>query len=160
MAAARDYDKEIIWQAAEFKYQYKDVSWYWLTIIAAGILFLVSLWQENFLFAIFIVIAEATLLFWAKEMPKVIQFKLDKKGIQLGKIKSYQYEDLKGFHIREKEEGASELIFKTRNKLHPYLKILVVNKDIPDIKEFLKKRLEEIEYEESLSDGLAEKIGF
>ena len=50
-------NKEIIWQAPEFRYRHKDESWYWLTIMATAVLFLISLWQKNFLFAIFAVIA-------------------------------------------------------------------------------------------------------
>lgn len=153
-------NKEIIWHAPEFKYQSKDISWYWLSIIAASILTLVSLWQKNLLFAIFIIIAETMLVIWAKELPKNLQFKLDKKGVHIGRIKSYNYEELSGFHIIEDEDKTGELILKTKNKLHPYIKILIASKDIPEIKEFLKNHLEEIDYEESLSDGISRMIGF
>ncbi len=153
-------NKEIIWQAPEFKYQSKDISWYWLSIIAASILTLISLWQKNLLFAIFIIIAETMLIILAKEFPKNLQFKLDKKGIYIGKIKSYQYEELAGFHIIEDMDKTGELILKTKNKLHPYIKILIVDKDIPEIKTFIKNHLEEINYEESLSDGISRIIGF
>jgi len=153
-------NKEIIWHAPEFKYQSKDISWYWLSIIAASILTLVSLWQKNLLFAIFIIIAETMLVIWAKELPKNLQFKLDKKGVHIGRIKSYNYEELSGFHIIEDTDKTGELIFKTKNKLHPYVKILISSKDIPEIKEHLKNHLEEIDYEESLSDGISRMIGF
>src|SRR3989338_5716211 len=121
----KSFDKlkteEIIWHAPEFKYQNKDISWYWLTIIMAGILFLISLWQKNLLFAIFIIIAEIMLVIWAQELPKTIQFKINKKGVQIGLIKSYSYEELGGFHILEDNYGHSELILKTKNKLHSYI---------------------------------------
>ena len=153
-------NRKIIWHAPEFKYQSKDISWYWLTIIAAGILFLISLWQKNLLFVIFIIIAETMLVIWAKDLPRNLQFKLDKKGVHIGKIKSYQYEELNGFHIIEDTDETGELILKTKNKLHPYEKILIASKDIPEIKAFLKNHLEEIDYEESLSDGISRMIGF
>lgn len=151
--------KEIIWQAPEFEYQHKDVSWYWLTIIGSGFLVLLSLWQKNFLFAIFVVMAETMLVFWAKEFPKTLQFKINHHGIQLGRLKSYSYEELDGFHILELG-GQSELILKTRHKLHPYVKILILQEGSEEIKNFLKERLPEIEYEESLSDHLFKRIGF
>ena len=153
-------EKEITWQAPEFRYHDKDVSWFWLSVIAAGIIFLIALWQKNLLFGIFIILAETMVLFWAKEFPKNIQFKLDKRGVHIGKIKSYLYEDISGFHIIEENDRMAELVLKTKTKLHPYVKILLVNEDVPDIKEFLKNHLEEIEYEESLSDGISRLIGF
>ena len=152
--------KEIIWQAPEFKYQHKDISWYWLTIIAAAVMVLFSLWQKNLLFALFIILAETMLIFWAKESPKNLQFKIDKKGVQIGKIKSYGYEEISGFHISEKNDGDSELILKTKSKLHPFVKILIYNDDIAAIKGYLKNHLSEVEYEESLTDGFSKMIGF
>lgn len=152
--------KEITWQAPEFRYRYKDESWYWLTIMAAGILFLISLWQKNLLFAIFIIIAEVMVILWAKELPKNLHFKLDKKGVHLGKIKFYSYEDLSGFHLHEEDGDISELVLKTKEKLHPYVKILLLTNDAPEIKKFLKKHVPEMEYEESLTDSLSKIIGF
>ncbi|MBI4992481.1 MAG: hypothetical protein HZB99_04680 [Candidatus Harrisonbacteria bacterium] len=154
-----DEKKEISWTAPEFRYVHKDVGWYWLTLIAAGIIFLIALWQRNLLFAMFIVIAEAMTIMWAKEFPKNIEFKLNRKGLQIGKIKFYGYEELSGFHILESHDR-TELILKTKTKLHPYLKILLEDAEIPEIKELLKKYLPEIEYEESLTDAISKMIGF
>lgn len=152
--------KEISWQAPEFRYRYKDESWYWLTIMAAAILFLISLWQKNFLFAIFLIIAEAMVLIWAKELPRNFHFKLDKKGVHLGKMKFYSYEELIGFHLHESDNEISELILKTKHRFHPYVKILLLTGDAPEINKFLKKHLSEIEYEESLADSFSKMIGF
>lgn len=152
--------KEIIWYAPEFRYRDKDISWYWLTIIGAGIIFLLSLWQKNLLFAIFIFIGEGMIIFWAKEFPKNIRFRIDKRGIEIGKIKTYLYEDFDGFHLLEENEGLAELVLKTKSKLHPYVKILISPEDAPEIGSFLKNHLKEIEYEESLSDGISRMIGF
>ena len=104
---------EITWYAPEFKYHHKELGWYWLSIIGSGVLFLISLWQKNLLFGIFVIIAELMVIIWAKEFPKNIRFKLSGKGLEIGKMKSYSYEELDGFHIHEEDEdGFSELIFK------------------------------------------------
>ena len=152
---------EIIWYAPEFKYHHKELGWYWLSIIAAGILFLVSLWQKNLLFGIFIVVAELLVIIWAKEFPKNIRFKLDKKGIQISNLKFYSYEELEGFHVHEPDnDGIGELILKTNKRLHPYLKILIDQDDLEEAKEFLKQHLPEIEYEEPVSEAISRIIGF
>lgn len=153
-------EKEIIWQAPEYLYREKDVSWYWLSIIITALLVLISLWQRNFLFLVFVVIAEAMILFWAKEYPKNIEFKLDSKGIQIGNIKTYPFDDLEGYHLHEENDYAAELILKTRNRFNPFVKILVSIDDIPAIKEFLQIHLNEVEYDESLHDRISKIIGF
>ena len=151
--------EEIIWYAPEFEYEHKDVAWYWLTGIAAGILALISLWQRNILFAIFLVLAETMIIVWAKELPKTLQFKIDRDGIHLGRSQFYSYEDLQGFHILESHDK-NELILKTKNRLHPFVKIIILENDSPLIKDFLKSRLSEVEYEESLADYFQKTTGF
>jgi len=102
--------KEITWHAPEFKYRYKDISWYWLSFAVAGVLILLSLWQKNLLFIIFIIIAESMIIIWANRFPKELRFKLDKKGVYIDKINFYPYEELDGFHILENEDEDSDLI--------------------------------------------------
>lgn len=155
-----DDSKEFIWKAPEFKYYAKSASWYWLSFLVVGILILFAIWQKNLLFIIFIIIAEIAVIIWAKRSPQDIEFKIDKNGIRIGEIKFYPYEDLIGFHIKENPGDASELILKTKSRLHPYIKITILDKDIPEMKDYLKEFLPEIEYEESLSDGIARIIGF
>lgn len=152
--------KEITWSAPEFRYYDKDISWYWLSIIGAGVIFLTALWQRNLLFGIFVILAEGLIVFWGREFPREVRFRIDKRGLSIDESKTYLYENLGGFHIIEDNDGIGELILKTKSKLHPYLKILVAAEMIKEIKEFLKNHLEEIEYEESLSDGISRMIGF
>ncbi len=58
---------EINWEAPEFEYREKDVSWYWISIIAAAAIIAFSVWQRNFLFGFFIVIAEMLVIDGAGE---------------------------------------------------------------------------------------------
>lgn len=153
-------EKSISWRAPEFLYQPKGASWYWMSIGLTVILFLIALWQRNLLFGIFIILAETMVIFWARESPKDLQFTIDEHGLHLDKIKSYAYEHLSGFHLHEGSEGIGELIIKTRNKLHPYLRILLLNDDMQPVRDFLKNHIEEIEYEEPLSENIARIIGF
>lgn len=164
------HKKEIIWTAPEFKYHQKDVSWYWLSILAAAVIILISLWLKNFLFAIFVVIAEIVLISWAKRQPKNIKFGINEKGISIGEAKFYEYKELKGFFLKEGPAARpahlsgqgpeGELILKTNFKIEPYIKIFVFNGDIPEIKSFLKNHLEEIEYTESLHEAISKIIKF
>ncbi len=147
--------KEVRWRAPEFEYRTKGVSWYWLTAIIAILVVAVALWFGNFLFALFVVIAELVVIFWARQLPRELEFKLDEKGLAMEDKKFYPYEDFSGFAVRD-----SEVIFKQKRRLTPYLKILASESDIGRIKSFLSNHLAEIEYEESLIDHLARILRF
>lgn len=152
-------EKEIVWIAPEFEYRPKDVGWYWMSIIIAAIFILVAIWQKNFLFAIFIIVAEAMMLYWARQLPPHIEFKLDNKGLLLGKNKFHSYEEMSGFSIVEKNKNW-ELIIKTKERIQPFLKISIYEKDSVNIKKLLKERLEEMEFSESIIDHISKIIGF
>lgn len=151
--------EKIIWHAPEFEYIHKDIMWYWLTVIGSAVMFLVALWQHNLLFAIFIVIAETLFMHWAREYPKTIRFAITKKGVEIGHLKAYDYAHLSGFHIIHRTDHG-ELILRTKVHLHPFIKIIALSEDIPEISEFLKKHIPEMEYEESLADHFERMIGF
>lgn len=152
--------KKNIWTAPEFNYRPKNISWYLKSAIIAILLVVFSLWKQNLLFAIFIIMAEITLVSWAKRHPRNLNFQIDEKGISIDKIKFYPFEELEGFHIKKGDGERGELILKIRTKFNPYIKIVIFNKDIDEIKNFLKKHAEEMEYNESLTDVLFDKIGF
>ena len=151
--------KEIIWIAPEFEYRPKDVGWYWMSIIVAAFFILAAIWQKNFLFAIFIIVAEAMMLYWARQLPPHIEFKLDDKGLLLGKNKFHAYEEMSGFSVIEKM-GSWELILKTKERIQPFIKISIFENDAEDIKKLLKERLEEMEFPESIVDHISKIIGF
>lgn len=151
--------EKIIWHAPEFEYIHKDIVWYWLTVIGAAILFLIALWQQNLLFAIFIVISEVLFMHWAREYPKTLRFAITKKGVEIGDVNSFDYTQIAGFHIIHRTDHG-ELILKTKNRVHPYTKMIVLSEDIPEITEFLKKHIPQIDYEESLADHFEKMIGF
>ncbi len=150
---------EIIWKAPEFKYYAKGVGWYGVSILIAILLVFFAIWQKNFLFALFVAVAELALVSWAKRQPAILEFRINKKGVGIGNVKFYPYEELAGFHVRE-SPGDSELVLKAKSRLHPYIKISIFDKDTSEIKDFLKELLPEIEYNESLSDDIVRKIGF
>lgn len=152
--------KEIVWTAPEFHYHHKSASWYWKLIGAAIVLAFISIWMKNFLFAVFIVIAAGTAMVWARRYPKHLDFKIDLKGVHIEKMKSYSYEELAGFAVKSGFGQLGELILQKKSKLDPYVKINIHNEDADEIKGFLKNRLEEIEYTDSLSDAISDMLKF
>jgi len=152
----------IEWQAPEFEYREKGVSWYWIGLIIAICLLAFSVWQKNFLFAVFTVIAYLVIVYSAGQKPTVWKFALDEKGVEIDPQKGksiasrfYKYEEIAGFDIWEKE-----LVLKTNKKISPYLKMNFPAEKEKEIKEFLIKHIPEEEYDVSISDSFSKLIGF
>lgn len=156
----QEQNKEFIWHAPEFKYHHKEASWYWISGLIAAALFIAALYQENILLAIFIILAEITTIILGKRLPKTIEFKINKDGIQCGKLAFYEYEGLTGFHIKKDNEEIGELILKTDSRITPVVKINIFMKDQEYIRDVLKNFLDEVEYEESFLDTISDKLGF
>ena len=118
----------ISWQAPEYDYRPKDVSWKWASLIAAVILIVFAIWQKNPLFIFFIIIALFLINHFAGQFPKVWQFKISEKGISVSlpdkkeREKFYGFEDMESFDIHPAGEEYKELILKLKSKFTPYLK--------------------------------------
>lgn len=165
MKKIKDQQDIISWQAPEFEYQPKDVSWYWLSIIAAIFLVILAIWHKNFLFAIFIVVAELVVVSFAGRFPVVWEFKINDKGIGISKPnkeegKFYLYKDLLSFDIHPAGEEYKELIIKLESKLKPLLKINIHSADEEKIKDFLLKFLPQEEISASAIDSVSKLIRF
>ncbi len=164
---------EIAWQIPEYEYKPKDVSWYWLSLIAAVILLAFAVWQKNFLFAIFVVIAFFTVNYLTSRFPAIWEIKINEKGIFIGlpnskSKKFYPLEDIECFDIhsnfdeseKDIEEEYKKLAIKFKSKLTALLKINFYSKDEQRIKEFLSEFAPQKELPKSLTDSLSELIGF
>ena len=75
-------EKEISWRAAEYEHFEKGGGWYLMVGGAALILLLIALWQKNFFFGIFILIAGILVIVLANRKPGVLDFKLTEKGVR------------------------------------------------------------------------------
>ena len=152
--------KEFSWKAPEFKYYYKDTSWYWMAGIFFGILFLIALAQKSIVIAIFWVIMGTTVIIWAKRLPKTIEFKIDEKGVYFGRTGFYPYEEIIGFFIKQDSDETGELILKIDSRINPIIKINMFMSDRGHIENALKNFLNEVEYEESFTDRISDFLGF
>jgi len=168
-------ESAIIWQAPEFEFQKKDVSWYWMSLIIGIILLALTVWQRNFLFAIFIVVAWLVVVYSASRAPTNWNFKLSEKGIEIylsekdeAARKFYDFKEIEGFDIyintaagmNEAPKKYGELILKIKKRFSPYLKINFPSSDQEKIAEFLQKYIPKEEYSESLVDSFSKLIGF
>ena len=156
----------ISWQAPEYDYRPKDVSWKWASLIAAVILIVFAIWQKNPLFIFFIIIALFLINHFAGQFPKVWQFKISEKGISVSlpdkkeREKFYGFEDMESFDIHPAGEEYKELILKLKSKFTPYLKINIHISDEEKIRNFLGKFIPREEHNQSLVDVFLRWVGF
>lgn len=160
-SASKPHKPVIEWQAPAFKYYPKDVSWYWLSFIIAILIIAFAVWQKNFLFAVFILFAEISVLVLARRQPELIKFKIDDQGIAIADM-IYFFNDLEKFCLRPDNENKNfeELIIKRKTYLNPYLKIFVDTETSPAVRGIISQKLIEEEYEEPLFESIFKWLRF
>lgn len=149
----------IKWTAPEFEYFKKTEWWHWALMVIAVILGLVALWQRNFLFLIFIVIAALVVSLLAREKPRDINFELEKRGLLINK-KLYEYRTFDSFALRQAQDELGALQFKNKERWRPYLTIPITTDQQEPIRSYLLAFLPEVEYNESAIDALSRLLRF
>jgi hypothetical protein len=152
---------EVKWTAPEFEFREKTVSWYWLTIIIAIVMLGVAVWQKNFLFGFFIVVAEILVLAWANRKPRNVEFILNERGLSVSGQKFHEYAELQNFSASTNpDEEWPSLSFQFKRNLKTNLKIKVPKGRAAEIQKILRTILPQVEYQKSLLDALEEFLGF
>ena len=151
---------EIAWEAPEFEYREKDISWYWITIIIAALIIAFSVWERNFLFGFFIVIAEILVIMWGTQKPRTFTFALNDSGIEVGEHKFHALKEFESWSAAEIDDEWTEIAFNFRARLKIPLKIMAPHDKLDEIRKNLKLVLREVEHETSLLDAIEKLIKF
>jgi hypothetical protein len=149
------------WEAPEFVYRHKTINWYWINIILATLFIAVAIWQHNFLFGIFIFIAEILILAWSQREPEIILFRVTDKGVHIGEHTFHPHERIASFSTDpEAEEDWAAFVLAFHNRYRPSLKIHAPKDGAEEIQKELQLYLTEIEHEDSFTDALERLLGF
>lgn len=150
---------QIDWQAPEYEFREKGVSWYWISIIVAAVIVAFSVWQRNFLFGVFIVIAEILFLVWGSHMPRIVSFSLTETALSVpGKI--HLLKEFEAMSIDDLGNGWTELILYTRARLRTPLKVLLPENRTDELRKALAPTLREVPYEPTLLDAIEKLLRF
>ncbi len=147
----------ISWEAPEHEHHERDVFWYFFMAIAATLLVLLALWQRNFLFVVFIIIASATLLAWSKRAPRVHHVSIDETVLTIGNFAPHVLDSFTGFmiaHARQESPEWGKLLLQSKHKLRTHLTILVPRGKLAQVSERLLRQIPQLEYEESAMDAI------
>lgn len=149
--------KNIInWSALEFEYKEKSADWFWAVWIIGLGLAVLSVFLDNLLFAILIILGAFTLSLQSVKKPRTIDFEVNEDGIIIDK-KLYLYNTLESFWVIGKEKKA---IIKSKKLVVPFLILPLENIDPKYLREYLIKHIKEEEMSEPIAHIIMEKLGF
>lgn len=148
----------IAWEDFEFRHRPKDARWFQYVIGAAVILLIIAVFLRNILFAFFIILGSAALIFASQQKPKRIMYGITRKGVVVDKT-LFPFQTIESFWIREEEEE-DVLVLKSEKMLMPYILIPLGETDPDEVRHLLLERLDEEPHEKNLAEVFAEYIGF
>jgi hypothetical protein len=151
----------IEWSAPEFEYHPKGVAWYWTTIIISVLLIAIAMWQKNFLFGFFIVIAEIMILIWANREPQDHNFKITEHGITIEGRTFFPVREIASFaSFEDWSEDWSTIIIDLKGHFRPSVRIHVPRPRFSEIERGFRATIPLVHKEESLIDILEKFLGF
>ena len=146
----------LAWTALEYPKKDRRKDWFWAVGIIAISGAVSAILSHNTLFAILILIAIATLLFYSKREPREIQCKITDSSIVVGTT-AYPFERVTNFWIEEEKEilliHADKLMFST-------IAIAIDIVGVDAVRETLAPHLPESPLHRSPFETLFEYLGF
>lgn len=144
----------ISWESPEFHYHEKDEAWPVIVLLVGASVAGLALWQNNFLFFVFALVATGLVLVWGRRRPRIFVFSLGKSGVTIdGRL--YPYRDFDGFAI-----GEDTLQLSTKSPLRPRFTLIMPDDKAAEVQAHLLAFLPEIEYDESFIEALGRLARF
>ena len=152
--------KKMEWEAPEHSIVERRPDWFWgigiLTV--AGIV--IAILTKNYLLAFIILISGVLLVLFSLEKPKTLRVEVSEQGIKVNRD-LYPFRNLKSFWLYESAAGRAMLMLNADRSIRPIFSLpLAQTVDPVILRNELLKFIPEVEYQESLTDKIAEKIGF
>jgi len=154
---------QITWEASEFEFREKSPAWYYALALAAIILITVSLWQNNFLFAIFLAISVILLTILSGRRPASHTIAVFDNKVKIGNNLVYNYDELLGFSLKRSEADVNDgqankkfarLWLKPKHRFKLHVHILVPKELLGNVRSALLKEIPEVEHEETLLEAV------
>jgi len=151
---------EVTWDGPEFEYRHKEVSWYWISIIVAALIIAFAVWDKDFLFGFFAVIAEVLFIVWGNRVPRTVTFTLTDTEIDIAGYKSHLLKEFESWSAESNGDGSADLIFYFRSRVRPSLTLIVPEEKLAEIRANLKTLLKEVEHQPTMIDSIEKFLRF
>lgn len=149
----------ITWSTPEYSHKERTNDWFWTVGLIAVVGCGVAVWFHNYIFAIFIIIAGASLIMFNIREPEEVTFIIETEGLTMGRD-LYPWKELKSFNIKEKDQSENaKLLIETKKHFLPIYTIILPKEMVEQVKKNLIKVIPASEINESQSMLFAEKIG-
>lgn len=155
---------KITWVAQEYEHREHTSDWYWAVGIVSVSLAVAFVIMSNTLLALIIILGMGTVLHYAKNPPRDIEYELSKKGVRAGKT-LYPWESLSSFWILEglydaKHHRDPKILLTSKKPFLPHI-IIPINEDIiEEAHHSLLNMLPEEEQFEPFHERLIRIMGF
>ena len=147
------------WTAPEFIQYHKNKSWFVVSGLIAGGLFLWAVMTKNILFALLIGLSYFSIITYALKKPSQINLGIIPQGIKINKT-LYEFDNLKSFWIFYKPPEVKEISLRSKKTIMPYVKIPLGEQNPVKVRQTLLKYLPERKHKESMIDNLARSLRF
>ena len=145
------------WEAPEYNHKKRTPDFLWTIGLIALAIAIASIWFGNLVFAIFVLVAGASLIMFTIREPGQMNFSIKTEGLMVGKDK-YEWKNIKGFNII-KGDPYGKLLIETSKYFLPVYAIPLPTSVIEGVKVELSKVIQKAEIKESASMELEKKIG-
>lgn len=153
-------EQELVWSSPEFHYVERSAKWYLVSLGVAIVVALFALYVRNFLFLLFVAIGEVTVLFIARQKPRLYGYEITNEGVSVDDRLVYRFSDLAAFAVLDdRTTGFVELVLRPKKKAAQYIKILMPRSIAVEVDRAIGSKLPEFAYEERLSEILLRRIG-
>ena len=132
----------VVWNFPEFIKHERGKEWYFLMLVVAIGLLLFSIFTENFLFTIIIILFGIILILFDSKEPMPIKFQILERGIQIAE-KFYPWRELENFWIIYRISEIKNLYFKFKNFAKISLIVSLEDQNPLKIREILLKYMKE-----------------
>lgn len=146
------------WQAYEYTPKKNSSDWYWTVGIVAVTVAIISIFFSNIIFAIFVIIAAASLALFTLRHPSTHSYEINEKGIRV-ENRFYPYDTLDAFWI-EDYGHVPKVLIKSQKTFMPLIVMPIGDVHPADIRDFLLGYLPEKQLSEPLPQKLMEYLGF
>jgi hypothetical protein len=149
------------WEGREYDHNPKSTDWYWALGIVAVAAAIASVLFGNYLFAVLITLAAASLGLHAAKVPPLHRFRLVEQGVVIGE-ELHTFERMISFSVLEDIEGKLPpmISIKTESWLSPHLIIPLEGVDIDFIYSYFLRHVDEAEHTHTFTDLVAAWLGF
>lgn len=149
------------WEGREYDHNPKDSDWYWVVGIIAVAGTIASILFGNYLLALLVIIAAASLALHGAKQPPLHRFRLVEQGIMIGD-ELHPFARMISFSVLEDVEGEFPpmISIKTESWLSPHLIIPLEGVDVDMVYNYFLQHVDEDEHHHTFTDLVAAWLGF